>query len=82
MVHPAEGWGLEAASTGRPGDGNVGIGGRDLPRRGQETHSLGERRIRDGWVREPKQLGNRLAEIRKEIQSWRGDDAEMGAQGP
>lgn len=82
MVHPAEGWGLKAASIGRPGDGDVGIGGRDPPDEGRRPTAWGNGESEMGGVREPKQLGNRLAEIRKEIQSWRGDDAEMGAQGP
>lgn len=41
MVHPAEGWGLKAASIGRPGDGDVGIGGRDPPDEGRRPTAWG-----------------------------------------
>ena len=69
MVWTAGGWGPVAASAGRPGDGDVEMGGRDPRMRARDTQ-LGGAETQRGGAREPEQPENRLAEIRKEIQSW------------
>lgn len=77
MVQPAGGWGPGAASAERPGDRDVGMGGRDPGTRAGDTQLGGTETERWG-DREAEQLGNRLAKSGKRYRAGEAKTERWG----